>query len=68
MTKYPINSIIIHKHCNLTYKIINYKYDLFGEYVILKNLYNKKTTWNKYGEITTFYIEILKEYKLKETT
>ena len=59
---FPIGTIIKHKQCNLKYKVIKYSYDLFGEYVTLKNIY-KTMMYNKLNQKTTFYLDILKEYK-----
>ena len=68
--KFPIDSIIKHKSCNLMYEIIDFKYlenhkNYYGildeNFVIIKTLFFPK---DKIGKIDTYYIHFLKEFEL----
>lgn len=68
--RFPIGCIVKHKHCDLMYKVIDYKYVkgfknhcnvLYEHFVVFETLFYPE---EKIGEINTFEIDILNEYTI----
>lgn len=61
--KFPVNTILKHKHCRLEEKVLAYKYDLFNNYVLLEP--NNFKEWESRKKKRWAYVSILKEYEKK---